>query len=157
LYELVSGCVETARHIKGIKFHFYGFDFPIPNCWNIVLGKLKELGALGDLVGRVQGMEKIYKACDCLISPNSIITRTIGEALSCGIPVISNNNRFNMMSDYTCNIVDPEDVAEAIELFINDFDNRLIDKNEILNRAKNFNMENYSKKMNEVYKEILRS
>jgi glycosyltransferase involved in cell wall biosynthesis len=155
LYEMVVGLLIACEKIPGLKIHFYGFDMPLPNCWNILLGKLKEFGGLGDIAGRVSNMELIYRSCDCLISPNTIITRTIGEALSCGIPVISNINRFNMMSDYTCNMADPEDICEAIQLFVNDFDNKLIDKNTILNRAKNFNMENYSKKMNKVYEELV--
>lgn len=155
LYEMVVGLLIACEKIPGLKIHFYGFDMPLPNCWNILLGKLKEVGGLGDIQGRVTNMELIYRAVDCLISPNKIITRTIGEALSCGIPVISDNNNHNIMSDYTCNMSDPADVFEAVELFVNDHDNKLIDKNVILERSRVFNMQNYSKKINEIYREIL--
>lgn len=153
LYELAIGCIEAVKQIPGLKFHFYGFDFPIPNCWNIVLGKLKELGGLGDICGRVNPMENIYRAADCLISPNRIITRTIAESLCCGTPVISENGC--KVADYTCNMSNPNDIVDAIKLFVNDYDNKQ-HKSGVLERAKLFNMTNYSNKMNEIYKEVVR-
>jgi glycosyltransferase involved in cell wall biosynthesis len=154
LYELVIGCIEAVKQFPRLKIHFYGFDMPIPNCWNIVLNKLKELGGLGDLVGRVQNMELVYKAVDCLISPNRIITRTIGEALSCGIPVINQDND-KLITDYTCDISNAEDVVKAIGMFISDFDNKKINKDEIIKRSSVFNMHNYSNAMNKIYNEVL--
>jgi hypothetical protein len=155
LYEMVVGLLHACEKYPGMKIHFYGFDMPIPNCWNILLGKLKDIGGLGDLSGRVTNMELVYRACDCLISPNRIITRTIGEALNCGIPIISQNNPYNMVSDYTCDMSNPDDVLEAISLFVRDFDNKMIDKQAIIERSKVFNMANYSKRMNEIYKEVI--
>ncbi len=153
LYELVIGCIEAVKVIPDLKFHFYGFDFPIPNCWNIVLGKLKELGGLGDLSGRVGNMELVYRSCDCLISPNRIITRTIAEALSCGIPVISELGC--KVADYTCNMANTKDIVEAIQLFVNDFDKNK-HKDGVIERAKLFNMQNYSQKMNMIYEEVVK-
>ena len=154
LYEMVIGCIQAVKSIPGLKIHFYGFDMPIPNCWNIVLGELKRLGGLGDLVGRVDNMQSVYKACDCLISPNRIITRTIGEALSCGIPVINQSND-KLITDYTCDMSIPEDVFQAIELFVNDFDKGNINKEEIIKRSNVFNMKNYYEIMNKYYKEVI--
>lgn len=156
LYELVNGCIMAAKKYPNqFKFHFFGsLDLPLHNCWNMVLGKLQELGALGDIVGRITNIESVYKACDCLISPNRIIVRTIAESLSCGLPVIAEEGC--SIADYTCYMPNPFDVVEAIELFKSEFDNRQIDKNEIIERSKIFNMINYSNKMNQVYADILK-
>lgn len=153
LFEMVAGIVQAAKIFKNkFKVHFFGLNMPLKNCWNIILGELKKCGGLGDVVGRVGDMEKVYRAGTCLISPNRIITRTIGESLSCGTPVISQNNRFNLMSDYTCDFSDSNDVIEAIKLFINDFDKNKIDRNKILERSKVFHKKVYSENMNSIYK-----
>lgn len=154
LYEMVVGILEIARIHKNVKFHFTSVDIPLKNCWNILLGELQKLGCLGDVSGRLGDMEKVYNACDCLMSPNRIITRTIGEALSCGIPVISQNNDFNMVSDYTCDMSNPKDILEAFNLFMSDKKKGLIKKEDIKERSKVFSLKNYSDRMNLIYKSL---
>lgn len=157
-FELVNGLIYTAKHVKNLKFHFYGMDTiegKLPNCWNLLLNQLKELNALGEVVGRVGDMEKVYNKMDCLISPNKIITRTIGEALSCGIPVISATNTFNMVSDITCDMGNVEEIKKAIETLVFNYRNGKIDKNEIINRSHVFSLESNSLVMNMIYKKIL--
>jgi hypothetical protein len=100
-------------------------------------------------------MEKVYNSVDCLISPNKIITRTIGEALSCGIPVISENNPQNLVSDYTCDMSEPMDILEAVSLFVEDKKNNTINSDNIKDRSKVFNLDAYSNYMNGVYKNIV--
>jgi len=153
LYEMTLGLIEACKRISGLKIHFYGFDLPLSKGWDVLLSRLKELGGLGDLMGRVTDMEKVYRSVDGLISPNRIITRTIGEALCCGIPVITQNNC--KLADYTCDMSDPLDIVEAINLFKIDFDNNRNDKESILNRSKVLNMTTYSEKINKLYTEVL--
>jgi glycosyltransferase involved in cell wall biosynthesis len=152
-YELTVGCIEAVKQIQGLKVHFYGLDMPLKNCWNILLGKLKELGGLGDVSGRVTNMEMIYRACDGLISPNKIIVRTIAEALSCGIPVIAEEGC--KVADFQCKMNDAYDVAEAIKMWTHSIDLGK-HKNGVLERAENFSMKNYYTKMNEIYKEVVK-
>jgi hypothetical protein len=158
LYELTVGLIEAAKQFPEIKIHFYGLNMPngkLDNCYNILLGRLKNLNCLGDISGRVRNMETLYNAADCLISPNKIITRTIGEALSCGCSVISQNNSLNLVSDYTCDMSEPKDVIEAISLFVNDFKNNSINRDSIKTRAKVFSLKVYSDYMNEVYNKVI--
>jgi glycosyltransferase involved in cell wall biosynthesis len=157
-YNMVVGLLEAVKKHPGLKVHFFGLDMingDLPNCWNILLGEIKKQGGLGDVSGRIGNMEKVYNAVDCLISPNKIITRTIGEALSCGIPVISENNTLNLMSDYTCDMSDPADILEAVSLFIQDKKNNTINSDNIKERSKVFNLDVYSDYMNGVYNNIL--
>ena len=156
-YELTVGLIEAAKVYPGLKVHFYGIDMPngqLSNCRNILLGRLKELNALGDVSGRVPTMENIYNSVDCVISPNKITTRTIGEALSCGVPVISHNNKMNLDSDYKCDMADPADIVEAVGLFVNDKEAG-IDRDAIRKRAEVFSLKNYSDRINIEYKRIL--
>jgi glycosyltransferase involved in cell wall biosynthesis len=158
-YEVVNGLIQACKRFKNIKVHICGIDLlegnKIPNCWDVVLGKLKELGGLGNIYGRLTNMLDVYNSVDCVISPNKIITRTIGEALTCGIPVISEVNETNLVSDYTCNMSNPKDVIQALEWFIDDFKNNKIDQEAIRKRAEVFSLKNYSIKMNEIYKKVL--
>jgi hypothetical protein len=154
-FELVNGLVEAVKQIKGLKIHFCGLEFPLTNAWNILLGKLKAVNGLGDCYERLKNMENIYNTFDCLISPNRIITRTICEALCCGLPVINQNNQNNIVCDYTCDMADTKDVVEAVKLFVYDFDNGKINKQKIIERSKVFNMKPFSNTMNEVYKKII--
>jgi glycosyltransferase involved in cell wall biosynthesis len=126
---------------------------PLKNCWNILLGRLKTAGILGDVSGRVTNMEMVYRACDGLISPNKIIVRTIAEALSCGIPVIAEEGC--KVADFGCKMNDAYDVAEAIKMWANSIDKGM-HKNLVLNRAEKFSMKNYYTKMNEIYSEVVK-
>lgn len=159
IYESVIGFIEAAKTHKNIKLHFYGFDYDInnlPNAWKLLINRLKELNVLGDVVPRVDNMELVYRACDCLISPNRIITRTIGESLMCGTPVIAQNPC--SVADYTADFAQPDDIKQAIELFINDkmINSDTVDRNMIAKHAyKRFNLNRYSEAMNYVYNEIL--
>jgi len=158
LYNLTVGLIEVAKKYPDIKIHYYGLEMPggkLPNCWNILLGKLKKYGGLGDVAGRVADMEQLYNAVDLVVSPNRIVTRTIGEALTCGTPVLSQNNPLNLVSDYTCDMSDPKDMIEAFEMFLTDRNNNTINRDNINKRAKVFNLKVYSDYMNEVYKKVI--
>jgi len=155
LYEMVIGCIKAVKTYPGLKFHFFGLNHPIPNCWQSVLGRLKDFGGLGMVRGRLAEMPSIYRSMDCLISPNRILTRTVAEALSCGLPVICQNGK-HLKADIFCDMADPDDVVAAIGLFIDAKDKNAISQAEILERASDFKMETYSKHMNPLYEEVLK-
>lgn len=156
LFELIVGCIETAKVIEGIKFHFYGIDNFEKPYYQYLFDQLRKLNALGTLHHRVSNVELLYRVMDCLISPNRIIVRTIAEALSCGCPVISENKEVSTWC------VDMSDIDSIINAFknmtktINDDKNRDVLRSKIANEAKIFSGENYSKQMNKVYKEVLK-
>lgn len=152
-YELTVGCIEAVKRIDGLKIHFFGVDHPIKPCWQILFDRLKELGGLGEVQGRVTNMELIYRAVDGLISPNKIIVRTIAEALSCGIPVIAQIGC--KVADFGCDMSEAFGVVEAIRMWTESIDNGT-SKNNVLGFAENFSMKNYYTKMNEVYKEVVK-
>lgn len=154
-FEMLIGAIETAKEIKGIKFHFVGLEFPMSECWKSLLKKLEEVGGLGYINKRVGDMEKFYRAVDVTFSPNRIVNRVVAESICCGTPVIQEKG--GKLSDYNCYIPNAIEVVEVFKNFVSDFDANLISKEVIRKRAiKHLSMENYYKKMNQVYKEVLK-
>jgi hypothetical protein len=96
-------------------------------------------------------MEKLYNVVDCVISPNKIITRVIGESLSCGTGVISQTNNHNTISNVQCDLTEPTDTLDGVLSFLN---NKL-SKSKNTERANVFSMANYSNFANRIYKECL--
>jgi glycosyltransferase involved in cell wall biosynthesis len=155
LFEMVIGCIEVAKKYPNeFKFHFYGFEHDKLACWQILLNELKRVGGLGDVKPRYTNMEHVYRAVDCVFSPNRINNRVVAEALNCGKPVIQEMGG-NGLGDYFCNIPNTSDVVEAFSMFKNDFDNKLIDKDKIIEKSKVFNLKYFSEKMNKIYDEVV--
>ena len=152
-YEMVVSLINALKSndLKDldIKIHFFGLDFPLENCWNILLGKLKEIGKLGDIHGRIMEIEKVYSKAHCLISPNSIIVRTIAEAICCNTFVIANNCK---VADINININNTFEVIEAIKTIVYNV-NQNIKPNK--SRIKKFSISEYNKVINNVYKELI--
>lgn len=154
LFELGIACIETAKAIPGIKFHFVGsVNVPIKPCWKYVLDCLEQIGGLGDIVPRVVNMPMFYRAMDLLFTPNRIINRCVAESLCCGTPVISEFGC--IVADYTCYIPNPDDVVNVFKAFTKDFDNGNFKRNEVKKRSILFNMKHYSKEMNKLYNSII--
>jgi hypothetical protein len=82
-----------------------------------------------------------------LISPNRIITRTVAEAISCGINVIAQDPC--KIADYTCDMAQPEQLKHALIKLMNK-------KTDTTERAKLLNMESYIDQMNAIYSEVIK-
>lgn len=80
------------RHMMpGAKLHIYARDNRGEKRDQDLTNVLK--GMLGDSLGVVQGwardLRSVYRAADMLITPHRIYTRSIREAMSCGLQVVS--------------------------------------------------------------------
>jgi glycosyltransferase involved in cell wall biosynthesis len=148
LFELINNCIVAAKKIPGVKFHFYGVDMPLKDSQKFLFEELKRVGGLGDLQGRVSNMELVYRSVDAVISPNRIITRTIAESLSCGTPVITELGC--KVSSGQCYFPNTESLTITLEKFISR------QKEDTTKKAENFRMDNYSKKMELIYNEVLK-
>lgn len=153
IYETVCGAIEAARKIPGLKWHLYAFENPIPDCWTYLITELQRLGALGELYGRMTGMEYVYRSFDFLLTPHRIVTRVTGEALSCGLPVIASNGC--KVAQETADISDPYSVADAVKRMVDRLTvSRELLKGLALMEARKFNLNTFGTQMNRLYQEI---
>ncbi|MFW9968624.1 MAG: hypothetical protein ACFFDF_00390 [Candidatus Odinarchaeota archaeon] len=150
VYEIVNGAIEAARIIPGLKWHLYALEHPIPECWKYLISELKSLNALGEIRGRMTGLEYVYRAFDFLLTPHRIVTRTIGEALSCGMPVIASNGC--RVAQETTDIQNPYDVAKAVQRMINGLEKH---RESSLKESEKFNLINFGMQMNNLYRGVV--
>ncbi len=153
IYEITQGVIESAKLIKGIKFHFYAMEKNV-RCWTFLIDKLRELGIKGEMWARRTRIEEVYRAAHILLSPQRIVTRSVGEALSCGTPVIAARGceyaTWNMIPD------EPKDVAETIKNAVLDIsDTPQIIEKKVDDAAKALSLTKYSENMNKLYQRIL--
>jgi glycosyltransferase involved in cell wall biosynthesis len=152
MFEIVNGAIQYARENKNVKFHIYAIDLPLKPCWDILFKELDKLGVKGELCGRMLNMEKVYRSMDAVLTPHRIVVRVIGEALSCGVPVIASNKC--KLGQFHCDPHNPYDIARAIKEFTNS--NQELNKLNALEQSKNLSMFNYSREMNKIYNEIIK-
>ena len=154
LFETFNGALQAAREYKNIKFHLYAIDTKegkVNPCWEILIQEMRNLNAMGELCGRMDNMEQVYRSMDAVLTPHRIITRVIGESLSCGTPVIADVKC--KMAQFGCDPHDPYSIANAIGAFIRSDKKHNIKR--ALKEAKHLGTEQYSQQMNKVYREIL--
>ena len=153
IYEITHGMIAYAKRKGGVKFHFVGVENKA-TCWNFLFDELRRLNALGEVWGRRPEMEVMYRSVDLLLSPQKIVTRTIGEAIACGTPVVAaygceDYALFTMAED------NPEDVADALESALKMISNEPDVVNKQVDEAKQkLSLAAYSERMNAVYTEI---
>lgn len=76
-----------AREMKGAKLHVYGAHKNLKG-WQPLLRRIKDDGHLGEVMPWISGLANVYRAASCLLTPHVIATRTIREAMACGLPVV---------------------------------------------------------------------
>jgi glycosyltransferase involved in cell wall biosynthesis len=158
-FEIANGAIEAAKLMPGLKVHFYSVE-TMPDtsnltpCWTLLLNTLSRFGAGGELNGRQPGLEEVFRAVDFVMSPNRIVTRIIGEALACGVPVLAAEGC--KVTPYTADIFNPEEVGQVARRLVKDLEN---DRGAVKAQArataeKLFNLERYSDAIDKVYEEV---
>lgn len=149
-YEITHGAIALAKRMQGIKFHLYAMETPL-KCWEYLTAELRRLGALGEVWARRANMEEVYRAADILLTPQRIATRSVGEALSCGLPVVA--ARGCEYATYTAHPDEPQEVAQALEMAISEKDAPDTHR-KIHEAAQAFALSRYSEAMRTVYAEV---
>jgi len=85
-YGPVNAFALWARRYPGSKLHIYGAG-KLDSAWSALLKRVKDDGNLGEVKHWVTGLDNVFRAADCLLSPQTIYTRSIREAMACGCPV----------------------------------------------------------------------
>ena len=153
MFEIFNGALQAARELKNVKFHLYATESKNGNvnlCWDLLIKEMRKLNAMGELCGRMSDMEKVYRSMDAVLTPHRIVVRTIGEAQSCGVPVIADEKC--KVAQFGCDPHSAYSVADAIKKFVNS-DKKENIKN-ALESSKNFSPDKYSQQMEKVYKEL---
>ena len=103
-FHTVFGHLEFARRVPGARLHLYGLSPNDIEAMSPIFNRMERLGALGEVAGHRSDLLDIYNAADMLITPHRIATRTIREALACGLQVVA-----DAKCDYTPYRADPEE------------------------------------------------
>lgn len=85
-FNVVHAFALAARKESGWKLHIYGNAKKL-GAWTPLLKRIQDDGNLGQVAGWVKGLANVYRAADLLLTPHTINTRAVREALACGCPV----------------------------------------------------------------------
>jgi glycosyltransferase involved in cell wall biosynthesis len=153
-YEIVHAPMEAAQDIPGMRVHVYAVEMPLPYCWELIMHRLRSLGILGEVWARAPHMDRVYRSMDCVLSPHRIVTRIIGEALSCGIPVVAAEGC--EYTPYTANPADAVDMGETLVTAYRDWrgDPQWV-KNQALTCSRAFDPLAFGERMKALYQRVL--
>jgi glycosyltransferase involved in cell wall biosynthesis len=85
-FTAVHAFALSARKGFGWKLHIYGNSRKL-GAWSPLLKRIQDDGNLGQVAGWVSGLAHVYRAADLMITPHTIHTRAVREAMACGCPV----------------------------------------------------------------------
>lgn len=160
-FEVAHGAIKAASRIPGLRWHFYALEPPL-GPWEYVIDALRRMGALGELCGRMTDMEQVYRACDLVLTPQRIVTRTIGEAQACGTPVVAAYGC--RVADWTAAVYDPSALADCIEdlvqALLDGIDLTMLDDDRSIRRKvrrcaeARYGLERHAKQMSRIYESV---
>jgi glycosyltransferase involved in cell wall biosynthesis len=152
-FEIVHGAIALAKTMNNVKFHFYAMELDL-KCYEYIFSVLRDLGALGEVWARRANIEEVYRSADIVLSPQRIATRSVGEALSCEVPVIAANGC--EYATYTMKPDDPQDVCRILTQAVMELS---FDKESVINRVKeansNFQLAKIGKQMTDIYQGLI--
>ena len=101
-FDVFHGLILAARKVPGLKVHVYGCQVKTDRGWPVLINRLSQAGAMGEFKGLVSQdtLRSIYHSCDVVVTPHTIATRTVREAMACGAQVVAAS--------------DPQDVCEQV-------------------------------------------
>jgi hypothetical protein len=151
LFETFINLIKASEKIKNIKIHYFGHEHHGIPCWDMLIRLMQEKNILGDVHGRVTNMELVYRSMDVLVSPNKILTRTVAEALCCGLHVLGNSGNKHGLHSKSANFASSNEFTSALEYVLS------LDKltdTKIAELHNIFSLDTYYKQISEVYKNV---
>jgi hypothetical protein len=76
-----------AREVEGVKVHVYG-RMGKTRGHDALIRRIQDDGNMGEIQSWVTGLDNVYRAATCMMTANTIATRSFREAQSCGCPVV---------------------------------------------------------------------
>ncbi len=118
--EVATAALEAARSAPGrVKVHFWAIEEKHGPAWQPMFQLLRQCNGLGEIHGREPDIEKVFRAMDVMASPHRIGTRTLLEALACGLEVVSDTE-----CRYTRYQADPRHTADYTAELLRAMDQR---------------------------------
>lgn len=99
------------KYYDNTKLHIYGISSVKKKCFSF-LSHLQKTGVIGEVSGVIGFLPKIYRSANVLLTPNTIATRVVREAMASGLPIVSPQG-----CSYATQMADPRDYrafADAI-------------------------------------------
>ena len=94
-FHVVTAFAEFAKEQPNAKLHIYGLEQKAATAMAPILDALSKRNVLGEICGYRSDLSVIYNAADMLITPHRIATRTVREAMACGLQVVGGlGNRY---------------------------------------------------------------
>lgn len=153
IFDLMHGIIKYSKNDKNFTVHLFGID-PPQSCWEFILKELRVAGVLGVVWQRRTNMEEVYRGADLLVSPHTIVTRSIGEALCCNVPVLANLNC--SIATWNTDMSNPSAICDALGTAIQDL---RTNKNEILEMTRQtsrvLHLHNFALNMNYLYQKLV--
>ena len=153
-FHVLNAFVLFAEKHPGAKIHFYGLS-PDGRGRDTLLNALKERGILGETAGMVLNLKEVYRAADMLITPHTIATRTVREALACGLNVVAGLG--NPYTEYTAYDEDLIAFSDMMDVSWTDWKNNK-QANQDANRLtaeKSFDVQTTAKKFIGLFNELV--
>lgn len=101
-----------SKYCSNARVHIVGLPKIKSNHIGVLVHSLKEAGCLGNVAGGVRNIDAIYRSANLLVTPHIIATRTVREALACGLPIVAGQGC--KYTPFTANPTDIEGFAKAI-------------------------------------------
>jgi len=99
------------KYAPDAKIHMIG-TAPKKSSMVALAKMLKKDGVLGEMHPLVETTALCYRGADMVVTPHSIATRVVREALACGTPIVAGTG--NKYTDFTADSRNIKHVAEAI-------------------------------------------
>lgn len=115
-FHVLNAYVLFARKYPEARLHIYALDKKPgedTRARDTMIVAMKERGVVGEVCPLVKHLKEVYSAADILITPHRIATRTVREALACGLQVVAGHG--NLYTPYTADPEDLEEYARAME------------------------------------------
>lgn len=104
-FHVIHAFLLFASRTRAAKLHIYAAPQK-GTAWKVLKSSLSEAGILGEVPkGIVRGLQNVYRAANCVITPHRIATRSVREPLACGCNVVMAPG-----NNYTPYQADPEDL-----------------------------------------------
>lgn len=110
-FHSLFGFAAFAERCPGARLHLYGLNDRDVLALEPVLDGLKARGVLGEVCGHCDNLLSIYGSADILLTPHRIATRTVREALACGLSVVAGSARY---TPYAADEEDLDGTADAL-------------------------------------------